>query len=388
MFIFSSCTEKIEDDDKTTMNKEEKNIVATWITYQEIKDIVDSSENEYDLNNNINNIVMKLRNFKINVIYLHVRAFDDCFYKSNIYPISLYCTNQNNGKKYDVLQNFIDICKLFDIEVHAWINPYRIRNDDHVNKINKNTLAYEYIENGYNERLIITDNNIYYNPAYIDVQKYILDGIKEILYNYEVDGIHIDDYFYPTRDENIDKEIYKSYIDMSGFLNLSEYRRACINSLISAMYTIVKNYDENICFSISPNGNVEKNYNEYYADVNKWLIEDGYADYIIPQLYFGYEHEVSSFKECLSKWTSINSSKLLIGLGIYKSGNIDIYAKSGEKEWLNNTNIISRQLQDVIANDISGFSLYSSSSLVKDTNNLNLKMERENIIKLMEIYES
>ena len=151
---------------------------------------------------------------------------------------------------------------------------------------------------------------------------------------------------------------------------------------------MVKDFDKNICFTISPSSDIDKNYNSHYADVNKWLTQNGYADYIIPQIYYGYENEDMPFKDTLLKWTSINSSKLIIGLGIYKCGKKDVYAKSGESEWINDSDIISKQIIDVINNNLNGFSIYSSSFLMRNTNNLVLESEKENIIKIMEIYET
>ncbi len=389
LFVFSSCTNsKQNSNEEKNIDVEDKKIIATWITYQEIKELVDNSNNEKEFEFNIHEMVSTLKKYNINVIFLHVRAFDDCFYKSKIYPVSKYCANEDGSLKFDVLEKFIEICKPLGIEIHAWLNPYRIRNDNNIGKIPENTLAYKFFNEGYTEGLIVTDNNIYYNPAYVEVQKYILDGIREILDNYYVDGIHIDDYFYPNTSDVIDKNIFKKYKEMSGILSLDDYRRHSINSLIASIYSLVKNYNENICFTISPNGNIDKNYNELYADVKKWLIEDGYADYIIPQIYFGYENEDMPFKNTLTQWTSVNSSKLIIGLGIYKSGKIDSYAKSGEQEWLNNSDIISRQIKEIINNDLKGFSLYSSSFLVKKTENQILENEKDNIIKILEIYET
>ena len=387
--IFSSCTNvKHDSNEEFNIEVENKRIVATWITYQEIKELVDSSNNEEEFEINIHEMVNKLKKYKINMIFLHVRAFDDCFYKSKIYPVSTYCAKQDGSLKFDVLQNFIDICKPLGVEVHAWINPYRIRNDNDIEKFNKNSLAYKYVNDEYNERLIITDNCIYYNPAYAEVQEYILDGIHEILENYPVDGIHIDDYFYPTTSDNIDKEIYNAYKESGGKLELNNYRRQSINSLVSSIFTLVKNFDNDMCFTISPSGDIDKNYNNYYADVYKWLTEDGYADYIIPQIYYGYENKDMPFKNTLLKWISVNPYKLIIGLGIYKSGKKDIYAQSGEGEWVNNSDIISKQITDVINNDLKGFSLYSSLFLIENTENQLLEKEKENIIKIMEIYES
>ena len=246
-FTFSSCSkpnkQNIENDKNATHNKK---IIATWVTYEEIKMLIDATNSKNDFINLIYEKLNVLKNYKVNTIFLHVRAFDDCFYKSDIYPVSIYCSNKDGSLKYDVLEIFINICKLLDIKLHAWVNPYRIRNDSAINKINENTLAYKFINNK-SEKIIITENVIYYNPAYVDIQKYIIDGIKEILENYSVDGIHIDDYFYPTTSTMIDNSIFTSYTVSGGKLSLNDFRRRNIDSLISSIYSLVKSYGD-ICF--------------------------------------------------------------------------------------------------------------------------------------------
>lgn len=391
LILLSSCSKQDNTNQENVVDMtHNKKIIATWITYQEIKELVDASNEENEFENLVYEKISMLKEYRINTIFIHVRAFDDCFYKSEIYPVSSYCDDENGSLKFDVLQEFIDICKEFDVKVHAWINPYRIRNDSDTSLINKQTLAYRILKNDEKEKIIITDDCIYYNPAYSDVQKYILDGIREILDNYKVDGIHIDDYFYPTTSENIDKEIFKEYKKQKGPLDLEDFRRYNVNTLISSIYSLVKSFNADICFSVSPGGDIYKNYNELYADIELWLNCDGYADYIIPQLYFGYTNDSMPFKNVLNDWIEIcnDNSKLIIGLGIYKSGEEDLFAKSGKEEWINNSDIISRQIKDSLDNSVGGISFYSFSSLTKNSNNIMLIEERKGIIKQLEIYDS
>ena len=391
IFLFSSCSYQYNNNQENiAQKKQNKKIIATWITYQEIKEIVDASNNEKEFEELVYDNISMLKDYKVNTVFLHARAFDDCFYKSKIYPVSNYCADKKGSLRFDVLQEFIDICNQFDIKVHAWINPYRIRNDSNTDLISKESLAYGVLESGEKEKLIITDECIYYNPAYLDVQKYILDGIREILDNYKVDGIHIDDYFYPTISENIDTEIFNEYKKEGGVLNLDKYRRLNVNSLISSIYSLVKSYNAEICFSVSPSGDINKNINRLYADIELWLNNEGYADYIIPQLYFGYANDNMPFEKVLNDWISMcnDDSKLIIGLGIYKSGVEDLYAKSGKGEWVKNSDIISRQISDSFNNDVDGISFYSLSSLTKSSNNIVLTEERKGIKCQLEIYDS
>lgn len=375
------CEQNINNSQNKVINKNK--MIGVWINYNEINTIVNECNTQTELNNKIKTILIEFAKYKINTIFLHCRAFDDCFYYSNIYLPSEYCKNKNGELKFDILKSFIEVSKEYNIEIHAWINPYRIRKDCKTELIQENSLAGEwYSENPEDQRIIVTENSIFYNPASVEIQKYVLDGIKEILENYSVAGIHIDDYFYPTTDEKIDDEFYNEYVNNGGMLSLSDFRRQCVNCLVSSVNLLVKSYDENLCFSISPSADIKANYNTYYADVELWANEKGYADYLIPQIYFGFEHETMPFSSLLNEWSEIKSDyvKIAVGLSVYKSGEIDIYAKSGSNEWIKNSNILKNQI-DIIENDcnFSGYIFYSANYLLNDYNS-NLKNEKLNIL--------
>lgn len=382
IFIFSGCENTTKKNTEIPQTQKQ-NIIGIWINYNEIQNLISDCDNQEQLNNKINSIFNEFTKYNINIIFLHSRAFDDCFYRSNIYPPSEYCINEKNELKFDVLQSFIDCSKEYNIEIHAWINPYRVRKDNKTEFINKNTLAGKwYSQNLDDQRLIITNNSIFYNPAYIEVQKYVLSGIKEILDNYNVDGIHIDDYFYPTTSETIDTEIYNEYMKNGGSLSLDDFRRQNVNSLVTSIYSLVKSYGDNLIFSISPSADIEADYSTHYADVKLWASQKGYADYIIPQIYFGFQHETMPFEAILNEWINLKTenTKIAIGLSVYKSGEIDSFAKSGSNEWIENTDILKRQIQLINNNEnLNGYSFYSSSHLINDYNE-NLKKEKLNII--------
>lgn len=382
IFLFSGCENSTNENTETIKPKNE-NIIGVWINYNEIHSIIEECETKSQLNDKIKLMLNEYKKYNINTIFLHSRAFDDCFYTSKIYPPSEYCVNDNNELKFDVLQSFIDCSNEFNIEIHAWINPYRIRKDNKTELINKNTLEGKwYAQNPDDKRLIITETSIFYNPASMEVQKYVLSGIKEILDNYNVDGIHIDDYFYPTTNENIDTEFYNEYVKQGGELPLSDFRRQNVNSLVTSIYSLVKFYNEDLVFSISPSANIDADYNSHYADVKLWASQKGYADFIIPQIYFGFEHETMPFETVLNEWLKLKTekTKLAIGLSVYKSGDIDTFAKSGSNEWIENTDILKRQIQIINNNEhLNGYSYYSSSYLINDYNE-NLKQEKLNII--------
>ncbi len=377
--LFSSCGFAESQEDKAVENSK---FIGVWFTYKEIEELCINSSNSDELKKNVNEIFVQLKKYKVNNIFLHARAFDDCFYKSLIFPVSEYCRDNYGNLKFDILECFIELAKEQNIAIHAWINPYRIRNDNKTEKIPVNSFAGKiFAENKNDERIIITDNSIFYNPAYPEVQNYVLNGVREILENYEVDGIHIDDYFYPAQNEKIDKFIYNDYIRNGGTLDIADFRRNSVNTLVSSIYSLVKSFDDNILVSISPSADINKNYNESYAAIKLWASTDGYADILIPQLYYGFEHSTMPFDKMLIKWAGLQNdkTKIVIGLAVYKSGTEDGYAKQGSNEWIENCNIISEQIKSINNINCYGWAYFSSSYLLKDINEI-LNSEKENII--------
>lgn len=386
--LFSSCG--LSQKNKDNVDEENNMFIATWFTYREIEELCKQSNTEEEFISNINQILTKLTKYKVNNLFLHARAFDDCFYSSSIFPPSEYCKNANDELKFDILKCFIQCAGEYNIKIHAWINPYRIRNDNNISKISPNSFASKILtENSEDERIIITDNEIYYNPAYPDIQNYVLNGIREILENYNVNGIHIDDYFYPTTEENIDKSIYKEYLEMGGYLNLDEFRRNAVNSLISSIYSLVKSYDEDICVSVSPAADIEKNFNSCYADVELWAKNEGYCDILVPQLYYGFNHSTMPFSELLSEWLALNNdnTKIAIGLALYKAGNEDVYAGNGTNEWKENSDIISQQIDLINSTQAIGWAYFSSSYLYSTVSE-GVEKEKNNImLRINEIWQ-
>lgn len=358
----TSCIrEKSESENKTTNNDK---IIATWINYNEINNLIKKADTINEFNKLVERVIIKLSEKGINNIFLQVRAFDDCFYNSELTPVSIYCYDDNSKLKFDILDVFTKIGHLHNIKIHAWINPYRIRNDGNLSKINYDSFSYKFL-NIESDILIKGQEYIYYNPSSVTVQKYVLDVVREILTNYKVDGIHIDDYFYPDTDESIDKISYNNYIDSGGQLSLPDFRCVSVNSLLSALYCLVKCFDDKLVFSVSPSADIEYNYDCCYADIVLWANSTGFVDYLVPQIYFGFNHKTMPFEKVLCEWMKLknHNTKIIIGLAIYKCDKIDEYALSGKNEWIENQDIISRQIKMVDDYSADGYSYYSASYL-------------------------
>lgn len=341
---------------------ESRGIFISYIEYLEYFYMKDSDE----IKKEIDTMIDEIKKYKINRIYLQVRPFSDSIYNSKIFPFS-HTVVKKQGEKInlDILKYFIECAHEEKIELYAWINPYRISNNTDTNFISKNNPAYLWLNT--NNVKIIENKGIYYNPASNEVKKLIVDGVEEIIKNYKVDGILFDDYFYP--DDTIDLENYE---EVKSTISLTDYRLSNVNKLIKEVYEVIKNYDSNIKFGVSPDGNIENNYNIHYADVKKWLKEDDYIDYIMPQIYYGFLHETKPFIKTVNEWNDLikNDVELIPTLSLYKVGKIDNYAKSGSDEWINNSNMIKKQIQ--VSRNINyykGFSLFRYDYLLKEEAN-------------------
>ena len=356
---------------------------AIFISYIELSNYIKDKDNNTS-KNNIIKILDNMKNNNFNMAILHVRAFSDAIYKSNIYPYSRYVsTNEGVDPGYDILSFFIEQAHSRNIEVHAWINPYRVRNTTDITDISKNNPAYKYLNT--NHVKIIEGKGIFYNPASTLVQDLIVSGVEEVVTNYDIDGIHFDDYFYPN--DTIDLENYQEYLNNGGVLNLSDYRLNNTSVLIKRVYDKIKSIKSDVLFGISPEGNINNNYDLNYIDTKKILSEEGYVDYIMPQIYFGFLNEVMPFIETVNMWNSlikVENIKLIPALAFYKVGTFDEYARSGNKEWLEYNDIIKKQvLTSRVQSNYGGFSLFRYDYIFKEDLNEYLIKERDNLFEII-----
>ncbi|MBR2876045.1 MAG: family 10 glycosylhydrolase [Clostridia bacterium] len=182
--------------------------------------------------------------------------------------------------------------------------------------------------------------------------------------NYDIDGIQFDDYFYPEEKTLNDVGMHKKYVENGGALSLGEWRRENVNSFISSVYSLVKSYGETKVFGVSPSAKLSFN-DSVYADVRLWCKESGYIDYIMPQIYYGFENSFMPFEDVACEWASLercDEVRLYCGFAVYKCGEKDENAGEGVNEWKVNDNMISEQYRCISENNLfSGFSLFSYS---------------------------
>lgn len=377
---------QVSTSEENDERRDNEKIYALWLTYSEIGSLVKGkSEGEY--REALETVFENLSENKINTVFYQCRAFCDSFYASDIFPVSKYITADSKTPAFDPLEIFSEMAESYGVSVHCWVNPYRISYDKELKNLPKNSPARKLYKED-KSALLICENGIFLNPAHTESRKLVFEGIREILNKYKVKGIHFDDYFYPEAEEINDGKLYKKYKNQGGELSLGEWRRENVNALVSGVYSLVKSYDNNMIFSISPSADIDKCKNVFYADVEKWCREDGFADYIIPQIYFGFENEKMPFTKVMKEWENLatdGSAQLVCGLAAYKCGETDLNAGTGENEWTENVNILSRQYEQMGKSQVwQGFALFSYSYCFGENVNEISKKEIKNLLYMVE----
>lgn len=274
-----------------------------------------------------------------NAVFLQVRPTSDAIYKSRIFPWSKYLTGSQGtapDNNFDPLEFWVTEAHKRGIELHAWINPYRITKNEagdpkydfaSLNALNPARLNPDWV-------VKYSDGNLYYNPGIPAVRKQVIDGVLEIVQNYDVDGIHFDDYFYPGKDFD-DKASFIKY--GAAYANVDDWRRANINALIRDLSKALKEGSKKVRFGVSPFGiwanksinalgsdtNGMQSYYDQYADTRKW-VKEGLVDYIAPQIYWNIGYSVADYSKLLAWWSNTVSGtdvELYIGQAAYRAGN-------------------------------------------------------------------
>ena len=366
-FLLCSCTpEKQSDENK------ERDFSAMYISYIELIEMASSGDFKESFNEAIDNCA----SLNITDMFVHVRAMCDSLYPSAYYPLTEWARNLD----FDVLGFMIEVCHKSGIRFHAWINPYRISSTiSDLEKINAESPAHS-LSNCIGD----TETGLYFDPSREEVRRLIIDSVRELLNRYSVDGIHFDDYFYPTDSPYFDITAYNAYCaETVKPLSLDNFRRANINSLISGVRSAVLNLNRPVFFTVSPAADIKNNENHLYADVDYWC-RAGFIDAVIPQLYFGFDYPIDDFKfqNLVNDWIEYLSGTdvyLYIALAPYK---LDTDQNPDSLEWNNGTHIIAKQIKYINDNPfIEGFALYSYSFVFGEGENY--EMQKENIKKII-----
>lgn len=268
----------------------------------------------------------------INAVIVQVRAMADAIYPSNLSPWAKSLTGKA-GKAptpfYDPLAFMIEEAHKRNMEFHAWLNPFRVATSSQ--KMTSNHVSKEHPE------WILTYGSLrMLNPGLPKVREYLVEVIQELITNYDIDGIHFDDYFYPYPEPSLKLNDYYTYKKYKGdAISRRDWRRRNINKFIKAVHNLIVDKKPMVKFGISPFG-VWRNekespegsptksgytcYDHLYADVRLWL-QAGWLDYIAPQIYQSTKHKTIPYKPLVEWWSENTFGKhLYIGHAAYRVG--------------------------------------------------------------------
>lgn len=268
------------------------------------------------------------RELRLNVVILHVRPAGDALYPSALEPWSEYLTGAQ-GKApaplYDPLAFAVREAHARGLELHAWFNPYRARHSSA-----RSEAAPSHITRASPGLVRQYGSYLWMDPGEDAVRKRSIDVVVDVVRRYDVDGVHIDDYFYPYRERGPDgRELdfpdsatYARYRARGGTLARNDWRRLNVDRYVQELYTAVKDVKRWVKVGVSPIGTWRPNvlpqlggfdaYEQIYADSRKWLVE-GWLDYLVPQIYWPIARTDVSFPVVLDWWIRQNS----LGRGVY-----------------------------------------------------------------------
>ena len=269
----------------------------------------------------------------MNAVIVQVRPAADAFYPSAYEPWSQWLTGVQ-GKPpfpfYDPLQFMIEETHKRGMEFHAWCNPYRADF-----QIGKSSIAANHITRAHPEWFLTYGDKKYFDPSNKEAQKFVVNVISDIVKRYDIDAIHMDDYFYPYRIGGKDFPDEVSYRRSGSSLSKNDWRRSNVDSIIVMLNRAIKREKPWVKFGVSPfcvwrnkdqdpDGSDSKasqtNYDDLYADILLWL-RKGWIDYVAPQLYLEIGNGKIPYEKLLDWWSRHTYGRqCYIGLGIYRAG--------------------------------------------------------------------
>lgn len=350
--------------DRNTYTPDE--VKAIWISYLDFYSLA-QNQNERTFTSNIKAAFEDIADYGLNTVFVQVRPFGDAMYESEIFPWSYVMTGTEGADPgYDPLAIMVETAQDCGLRIEAWINPYRVRATNSNRVLSGSNPAVRALERG-DDMVLSYSGGLFYNPASQDARDLITEGVLEIVENYAVDGIHFDDYFYPTTDMSFDAASYRAYRNDGGTLTQADWRRQNVDLLVRQVYAAIKSTDPDVLFGISPQARMDNNYNAQFINVQKWLSNRGYIDYICPQIYFGFDNDTVPYASSLAEWESMAAGSgvdLYIGLAAYKCGVTDQWAGSGSNEWVRSTDLLMQMVDEARdASGYAGFVLYRYDSL-------------------------
>lgn len=375
---------------------EVSNVKAMWLSQFDMQKVYSANGKqraEGDYRARIRQVLENVASCGFNTVFVQVRPYADSFVPSEYYPPSKYVVGSYGAEfAYDPFAILIEEAKEMELSVHAWINPMRGMSDAEIKQVGGEYPIRQWYDDGElrGKYIVRVGDQWYLNPAYAEVRKLIADGARELVRSYDIDGVHMDDYFYPTQEESFDAAAYAQYKAEGGRKSLAVFRKLSLSDLVSDIYRAVKSEDPSALFGISPTGVYTTVVGKQYADADRWCANPGFIDYILPQVYFGFEHATCAFDKVCLTWQKLIKTDyvtLLIGVSFGKAlSKVDNYAGSGKDEWAKHNDVLKRGVEYALALDgCQGMSVFCYQYFwdpVTSTPVAATKAERDNFLSV------
>ncbi|MBQ9794778.1 MAG: family 10 glycosylhydrolase [Clostridia bacterium] len=349
---------------------EEPYLRGVWLSQFDMQPIYrdgNQQREKEDYVDHITTLLAALKKDNFNTLFLQLRPNGDSMYQSEYYPLSKYVAGKYGGEiTYDPVEILVTMAKEQGFAVHGWLNPLRLMTETEAASIPAGYAVKDWYTAGKGQ-VKVWEGRLYLDPSYPEARELICKGALEMLTKYDLDGIHMDDYFYPTKEEAFDREEFLR----SGYDTPGDFRRANINALVASLYDTA--HSRGKVYGVAPAGNLYSLREGYCADVEVWC-KEGWVDYLMPQLYFGFENKYCPFPQILTDWGELvegSNVKLYAGLAASKAvlarqGEIDAYAgtEAGKNEWIEHTDVLKRSLECLYAESRAfGYCFFSLSYL-------------------------
>ena len=318
---------------------------ACWISYIDIESYL-SEKSEAAFRAKVHAMYDTVKKYGMNTVIVHARAMGDAFYPSEYFPYSVYLSKSRNCPNYDPYEIMVTVAHEEGLRFEAWINPYRISIGTDTTEQFRQTSYYERYQSMLLEYEGARGTCLALDPQNKDAQKLVVDSVQEVLERYPVDGVHFDDYF---------------FVDGMGDALPQEKKMQAVNTLVLSVYHAIKEKNPDCEFGISPAGNPDYARSQG-ADIDRWLSEEGYVDYIMPQIYWTDRYivsgeEVSMFSNRCEEWKQLRKNpniQLYIGLALYRVGE----ESDTDLDWALRTDNLAAQCAQSYGMGYAGFALF------------------------------
>lgn len=366
--VFAEPSGNSNEVQTSAASTDESEFRGVWFSYL---DWMEMPEDQAAFEKKTDQIMEDIQKKGMNAIFCHVHSHSDSYGKKlTTFPESKFVATKESAPEFDALSYMIDSAHKHGLSFHAWLNPYRVTGyKKKWEDVPEGSFLKNWLNNG---NVLLHDGDYYLNPSRKEVQDLLVQAVTEVVKNYPVDGVQFDDYFYPALTEGQAFDL-ADYEASGSSMSLVNWRRNNVSTLIRRVHDAVHEANSSAVFGVSPVALLSSLRHEkaYYVDIDLWMSSDKYVDYILPQLYHGFEAKTGkgtpareAYVTCLNDWIELKNKlqspvKLYIGLALYKC-NTDSWDGNETPEWLRYNDILAREVQYARSTGaVSGFGIFA-----------------------------